>query len=98
MKIKIVSIIIFFIILSSCRTNARRNVTNLTVEYTTTPLGIDVEQPRFGWQMFSSEDEHGIFQKAWQIIVKDASGEIVWDSGQRNKQEALAIPYEGSPL
>ena len=30
------------------------NVVNLTTEYTKTPIGIDVSNPRFGWQMTSN--------------------------------------------
>ncbi len=73
-------------------------INNLTVEYTPTPLGIDVENPRFGWQMQAPESERGIYQTAYQIEVKDPSGSVVWNSDKVTTSNALAVVYEGSPL
>ncbi len=73
-------------------------IDNLTVEYSTTPLGIDVENPRFGWQMHTQDNERGYFQTAYQIIVKNPSGEVVWNSEKVNSGSAVAINYTGSSL
>ncbi|WP_321347703.1 family 78 glycoside hydrolase catalytic domain [uncultured Draconibacterium sp.] len=70
----------------------------LTVEYTPTPLGIDVELPRFGWQMKAPEDQRGFYQTAYQLQVTSADGELVWDSGKVDNAKALAIEYAGKPL
>lgn len=92
-------IIILFVLFSLSRcTNKPELLTQLTVEYTSTPLGIDVKQPRFGWQMQATEKQYGVSQTAYQIEVKDPSGEIVWNSGKVNSSHALAIPYEGNNL
>jgi alpha-L-rhamnosidase len=69
---------------------------SLKVEYEETPLGIDVEQPRFSWQMESTEQ--GQSQTAYQIIVSDEAGEEVWNSGKVNSDLSLNISYEGEPL
>ena len=45
-------------------------VKNLQVEYRTNPLGIDVAQPRFGWQMAATAGERGAGQAAYQLEVK----------------------------
>ncbi|MFO7668609.1 MAG: alpha-L-rhamnosidase N-terminal domain-containing protein, partial [Bacteroidales bacterium] len=74
------------------------SIDNLTVEYGTTPLGIDVEIPRFGWRMQVRDDARGYYQTAYQIVVKDPSGEVVWNSEVVNSASALAIKYQGSPL
>ncbi|MDX8337748.1 family 78 glycoside hydrolase catalytic domain [Draconibacterium sp. IB214405] len=73
-------------------------IDKLTVEYTPTPLGIDVELPRFGWQMNAPENQRGVYQTAYQLQVKSADGELVWDSGKVDNVKALAITYEGKPL
>ena len=57
-------------------------LSNLKTEYTKTPLGIDIEKPRFSWNMQSSKN--GAYQKAYQIEVTNESGDKVWDSGRVN--------------
>jgi alpha-L-rhamnosidase len=57
---------------SSAATLAR-----LQVEYSETPLGIDVETPRFGWQMSAPEGERGYAQSAYRIVVSDPRGSVV---------------------
>lgn len=72
------------------------NIVNLRTEYTTKPLGIDVLQPRFSWQMDSKQA--GRFQKAYQIIVKDEAGQEVWNSGEIRSDVSLNIKYSGKAL
>ena len=43
---------------------------NLQVEYQTNPLGIDVSQPRFNWQMES--DRYGACGQAYRLWVADS--------------------------
>ena len=73
-------------------------VKNMKVEYAETPLGIDVEQPRFSWQMESSNHERGNSQSAFQITVSDEKGQLVWDSGKTKSDLSLNIEYSGAPL
>ena len=73
-------------------------LTNLTVEYRTTPLGIDVAQPRFAWQMATAPSARGVYQTAYRVAVRDPNGAVVWDSGRVDTREALAITYQGTPL
>ena len=68
----------------------------LKTEYTETPIGIDVEQPRFSWNMVS--DIPGACQKAYRVVVVDENGETAWDSGKRENGISLNVKYEGSPL
>ncbi len=72
-------------------------IKNLTVEYSKTPIGIDVEIPRFSWQM-DTPSERGAKQLAYQIIVKEPSGTVVWDSEKIESDMSLAIKYNGTPL
>ena len=62
------------------------------------PLGIDVEKPRFSWQMVVPDTERGYSQKAYQIIVTDETGSLVWDSGKVSSDLSLNIEYAGAPL
>ena len=73
-------------------------IRNLQVEYQSTPLGIDVRQPRFGWQMEASAGERGLAQSAYRIEVRDPKGAVVWDSDRTDGSESLAIKYAGSAL
>ena len=96
--INILLLIPFVLLLSAkCSVN-KIAIEKLTTEYTSTPLGIDVEQPRFGWQMKAPRNKQGCYQTAYQIKVQDPSGEVVWNSGKVNQSAALAIEYAGSPL
>ncbi len=63
--------------------NAAVVIQGLQVEYRNTPLGIDVAQPRFSWQMATTAGERGYAQTAYQIEVKDPKGALVWDSQRR---------------
>ncbi len=65
---------------------------HLQVEYLTTPLGIDIQKPRFYWNC-----EGGKSQKAYQIVVKK-EGELLWDSGKVTSSSMTHIAYEGRTL
>ena len=78
--------------------NAHFIVKNLKTEYAVTPLGLDVELPRFSWQMESLGAERGLQQTAYQIIVSDEKGNIVWDSGKTQNGFSLNVVYNGTSL
>jgi len=90
------SILFFGIFTSSFIQASEINIEKLRTEYTETPLGIDVTQPRFSWQMASMKK--GCYQTAYQIIVSDEAGQKVWDSGKAIGDVSLNITYTGSPL
>lgn len=71
---------------------------NLMVEYTKTPLGMDVQNPRFSWQMSSPPGGRGYSQTSYQLIVKDHTGNVVWDSKKSDSSVSLGILYGGTPL
>lgn len=72
------------------------SLAHLTVEYTETPMGIDIEKPRFAWQMQSSERD--VRQSAYRLVVKDPHGNIQWDTDRVESDDALAIIYQGIDL
>ncbi len=77
-------------------------VFNLTCEYCTNPLGIDVTSPRLGWQIQSSR--RGERQTAYQIQVSEdpaglAAGRgLLWDTGKVASHASVHIPYAGPAL
>ncbi len=74
----------------------------LKCEYLKNPLGIDVAQPRFSWELKSSR--RGQMQSAYQILVASSEEKInanigdKWDSGKVTSDKSVNIPYEGSTL
>ena len=74
------------------------SLTNLQTNYQTEPLGIDLEKPRFSWQMKADEDQKGLSQTAYQIIVKDEEGQEVWNSETVVSGVSLGIAYAGKAL
>ncbi|MBV9596486.1 MAG: family 78 glycoside hydrolase catalytic domain [Chloroflexi bacterium] len=68
-------------------------VSNLTVERRVAPLGIDIRQPRFAWQLSEGP------QTAYQVEVTDAGdSRVVWDSGRCTAETSTYVAYAGSPL
>lgn len=74
------------------------SIQELMVEYQPTPLGIDVEQPRFSWHMQAEDDERGYRQTAYRIVVKDEHNRQVWDSQKVDSNASLNIYYAGDQL
>ena len=77
---------------------AEIQIANLNVEYTQTPLGIDVLHPRFSWQMHVQGNERGYRQTAYQLVVTDENGDITWDTKKTKSDISLNIEYSGIPL
>ncbi len=89
--------------------SAALHLTALTCEYFTNPLGIDVRQPRLGWQLIS--DARDVRQSAYQVLVaRDAAtlaaptklgqadtGDL-WDSGRIESAQSHHVAYAGVAL
>lgn len=71
-------------------------VENLTVNRMTNPLGLDDVSPIFGWQMKADlSTPQNLQQSFYEIIVRDADGNIVWDSGVVADGRSQNISYAG---
>ena len=93
------TLILMFLLLGGIRlANAAAVIGNLQVEYRNTPLGIDVAQPRFSWQMAATAGERGYAQTAYQIEVRDPKGSVVWDTKRTESADSLGLKYGGNPL
>jgi alpha-L-rhamnosidase len=71
-------------------------IVKLCTEYTETPVGIDVTEPRFSWQMCAAKN--GCYQTAYQLKVTNENGLEVWNSGKVSSDISLNIKYEGIAL
>ncbi len=69
-----------------------------TVEYARSPKQLDIKNPRFSWKMENKNGEYGQKQIAYQIIVREENGGIVWDSGRKEDNSSLGIYYSGKEL
>jgi len=78
------------------------SVTDLQCEFQKEPLGIDVPNPRLSWKLKAPKDVRGVYQTAYQIIVKSAfpanSVKAIWDSGEIGSSQSNGVPYQGPPL
>ena len=78
--------------------NATAKIENLMVEYSRNPIGMDIKNPRFSWQMMAPYNERDYSQTAYQVVVKDPGGAVMWDSKKVLSDESVSILYAGSPL
>lgn len=78
------------------------NITDLKCEYTTNPIGLDIQKPQFSWQIQS--EKRGVMQTAYQLIVANSPDDLVyndsviWDSGKIDSSKSAGIRYAGPEL
>jgi len=89
-------------VIPQSRPDTTLQVVALQTEYKENPVGIDVRQPRFSWQIQSVR--RGVMQSAYQIFVASSERglrggrDTVWDSGRVASAESIHRVYEGPPL
>lgn len=76
-------------------------VDHLRTENLNNPIGIDVLQPYFSWQLIS--DQRNVLQSAYEIrvgVVPAAlvKGEGIWKSGKVNSGQSVHVSYKGAAL
>ncbi|MBL7817834.1 MAG: family 78 glycoside hydrolase catalytic domain [Saprospiraceae bacterium] len=77
---------------------AAMTLEKLQTDYQTNPIGMDVTQPQFSWQMKATDNRRGYVQTAYQIVVTNAKKQVVWDSKRTNGDVSHGITYAGTPL
>jgi alpha-L-rhamnosidase len=90
------SLFVLQIVASLCL--AQVKVDGLLCENRTNPLGMDVTQPRFTWQL--SSDKRNVMQSAYRIEVSenaDFHGHA-WDSQKVKSDSSVFVTYKGKPL
>src|SRR5207248_2544665 len=76
-------------------------VSGLLCENLSNPVGLDVPQPRFSWQITSTK--RNTMQAGYEIrVLKDHIGgdviNVAWNSGKINSDSSVHVAYNGSPL
>ena len=65
---------------------AQVKVQNLLTENLTNPIGLDVPQPRFSWQL--SGDQRNLLQTAYEIKLSSGK-KAVWTSGKVSSDQSV---------
>ncbi len=82
--------------------NAKTEVTKLVIEYHQNPIGLDVEKPRFSWQLLS--EGQNVLQTAYEIRVADFPENLgkkraqIWASGKIESDKSVNVEYGGPAL
>ncbi len=70
-------------------------VKNLLCEHLSDPIGIDVREPLFSWQLIA--DKRNTMQSAYEIKVFSGNTSV-WNSGKISSDQSVNISYAGVPL
>ncbi len=81
--------------------SAQVKVDHLRTENAENPIGVDVLQPHFSWQLLS--EQRNASQSAYQIRVGTdraalVKGEGTWNSGKISSGQSIHVPYNGPVL
>jgi len=93
---------LFALLLSGLTVTAQVRIQNPRIENLTNPIGLDVTQPRFGWQL--AADRRNVLQTAYEIRVAAnpadlaAGKKLVWTSGKTQSDASVWVPYGGPAL
>jgi alpha-L-rhamnosidase len=74
---------------------AQISVQNQLTENLTNPVGLDIAQPRFSWQLVS--EKRNLTQSAYELKVFSGKTTL-WNTGKVISSRSVHIPYAGSPL
>jgi alpha-L-rhamnosidase len=74
---------------------AQLKVQNLLIENLVNPIGIDVQQPRFSWQL--SSPKRNTLQAAYEIKLSSGKKEV-WSTGKVASPQSVLVPYGGPAL
>lgn len=81
---------------------AQVRVQNPRIENLTNPIGLDVTQPRFGWQL--AAERRNVLQTAYEIQVAASAADLaggkklLWTSGKTPSDASVWVPYGGPAL
>lgn len=78
------------------------NVKSLLCENRINPLGLDITQPQFSWQINS--DRRNVMQTAYEIRVGENEDDLkngkslVWHTAKVSSDQSIHVPYAGKEL
>jgi alpha-L-rhamnosidase len=86
----------------SAAVQAQITAQRLRCEMLTSPIGVDVTQPRLSWQL--SGKTRNIQQVAYQVLVASTPEKLarqegdIWNSGKVASNQSIHVVYKGKPL
>jgi alpha-L-rhamnosidase len=83
------------ILMYSLLVNAQVIPGNLLTENLTNPIGLDVPNPRFSWQLIT--EMRNVSQSAYEIKITSGKTNI-WNSGKIESDQSVQVPYAGPAL
>jgi alpha-L-rhamnosidase len=90
-KVLLLLAILFFAITGS----AQVTLTSLLCENRPNPIGLDVSQPRFTWQLVAVN--RNVLQTAYELKVNSGK-ETIWNSGKVASSQSVQVSYAGPAL
>jgi alpha-L-rhamnosidase len=90
------------LVLSQLVIQGQVKLENLRVEHLSDPLGLDILQPRFGWQLVC--EKRNVMQSAYQIRVGadvhslDNGKNLIWSTGKVASDSSVNVAYSGPML
>lgn len=93
-------IIFLYLFLQIVGVKAQTQITSLTTEGLTNPLGIDNPKPQFSWKLIATQ--RNTMQLAYEIKVTESetgfNKNLVWTTGKVVSDQSIHIPYNGKSL
>ncbi len=74
---------------------AQVKIQNPLTENLENPIGLDIKQPRFNWQLVGNK--RNITQTAYEIKVITGKS-VVWNPGKVESSQSVQVAYNGDPL
>lgn len=78
---------------------AQVSVNHLLTENLSNPVGLDIPQPRFSWQL--SGEKRNTRQTAYELVVSTTGlkqNKTVWESKKVSVDSSVHVTYKGEPL
>ncbi|SEN57057.1 alpha-L-rhamnosidase [Chitinophaga rupis] len=94
-KIHVFAAIIGAISLFSYTGYSQVKVQELRCENLNNPVGLDVLQPRFSWQLATTQ--RNVLQTAYELKISK-NNTVVWNSGKVNSDSSVHVAYKGQAL
>jgi len=74
---------------------AQVKIHQLLTENLSNPIVLDVQQPRFSWQLAS--EQRNVSQTAYDLKVSTDKGQV-WSSGKVSSNQSVQVLYAGAAL
>ncbi|HEY8918396.1 MAG TPA: alpha-L-rhamnosidase, partial [Chitinophaga sp.] len=94
-KIHVFAAIIGAALLFSYTGFSQVKVQELRCENLNNPVGLDVLQPRFSWQLAATQ--RNVLQTAYELKIS-RNNTVVWSSGKVNSDSSVHVAYKGQAL